>query len=343
METAFLKYGTYGDAGSGKTYTLTRIAIGLHKYIKSQKPIAFVDSDKGSDFVIHKFKEAKIQLCVLKTKVFKTLVSVVQDKNLIKEFDIIIYESASQWWDELVESYKKKYNLQEIRGPGPWGIIKPMWWEFSDFFKESAIHSLISGRAGQIWEKLEDEETGIKELQMTGTKMRVEKELGYEPSLLVEMVKVKLPGRQGIINRAWVEKDRWDEINGKSFDMPGFEAFLPHISRLNIGGKHTATEGKIGDSREMYADRNTGYAKLRRKEQLKEEISNEVYKLYPGRDDKSKLDRWAITKKAFGTDNWEKIKDMHVEQLERGTAKLKVLIQVIRNSDQSTKKEERVK
>ena len=190
-----------------------------------------------------------------------------------------------------------------------------------------------------MWEHIENEETGFKELQMVGTKMRVEKELGYEPSLLVEMVKVKLPGQQGIINRAWVEKDRWDEINGQSFDMPGFETFLPHISRLNIGGKHTATEGKMGDSSEMYKDRNLGYKKMRRHAQLIDEIQNEVFKIYPSMDKESKLNRLTLQRKAFDTDVWEVIKDMGIDRLEKCTQKLKGLIQDIRNSDQAQKKE----
>ncbi len=35
---AFAKVGLYGTAGSGKTYTAAKIAIGLHQYTKSTKP-----------------------------------------------------------------------------------------------------------------------------------------------------------------------------------------------------------------------------------------------------------------------------------------------------------------
>lgn len=61
------------------------------------------------------------------------------------------------------------------------------------------------------------------ELITSGTKMATEKEMGYEPSLLIEMVKHRENGR--IINRALVEKDRTDRLNGKKFDLPNFETF----------------------------------------------------------------------------------------------------------------------
>ena len=43
-EMAYLKAGIYGEAGSGKTFTSTLIAIGLHGHIKSDKPVAFLDT-----------------------------------------------------------------------------------------------------------------------------------------------------------------------------------------------------------------------------------------------------------------------------------------------------------
>ena len=51
-ETAYAKIGDFGWQGAGKTYTACSIAIGLHKYIKAEKPVFFLDSEKGSDFAI---------------------------------------------------------------------------------------------------------------------------------------------------------------------------------------------------------------------------------------------------------------------------------------------------
>jgi len=49
---SFMKVCAEGFAGSGKSYTLTQIAIGLHKAIKSKKPIKIFDTEGGSKFLV---------------------------------------------------------------------------------------------------------------------------------------------------------------------------------------------------------------------------------------------------------------------------------------------------
>ena len=65
--------------------------------------------------------------------------------------------------------------------------LKAMWREFTDRYVNSKLHVIMRGRAGYIWDDVEDEE-GVKELKKVGTKMKAEVETGYEPSLLIEMV-----------------------------------------------------------------------------------------------------------------------------------------------------------
>jgi hypothetical protein len=55
------------------------------------------------------------------------------------------------------------------------------------------------------------------------------------------------------VARHWREttvvKDRFDLIDGKVFENPTFEAFLPHIERLNLGGSQIgfdATRSSVG-------------------------------------------------------------------------------------------------
>jgi len=50
MEIAYLKMGLYGEAGTGKSFTSSKVAIGLHKYIKAKKPIFFFDTETGRIF-----------------------------------------------------------------------------------------------------------------------------------------------------------------------------------------------------------------------------------------------------------------------------------------------------
>jgi hypothetical protein len=72
-----------------------------------------------------------------------------------------------------------------------YGAIKPMWAQFTETFLNSKAHIILCGRAGNTSEYQEKEDGGKKELISTGTKMKAESEMGYEPSLLVEMVAEK--------------------------------------------------------------------------------------------------------------------------------------------------------
>jgi hypothetical protein len=126
-ETAFLKLGLYGEAGSGKTHTASKIAIGLHKFLKSQKPVSFFDSEQGSDFVLPMFTKEKIKLIVLKSRSFADLLDAT--KEMESRSDVAIIDSISHPWAELMESYMKKNELKFIRLKD-WSILKPTWREF---------------------------------------------------------------------------------------------------------------------------------------------------------------------------------------------------------------------
>jgi hypothetical protein len=110
---------------------------------------------------------------------------------------VIIVDSITHVWRDLQESYLarinddrkryKKYPLASLEFQH-WGPIKRMWGEFTDLFLSSRAHMIVCGRAGNVYEYQEkDDGSGKKELITIGTKMATEKELGYEPSLLIEM------------------------------------------------------------------------------------------------------------------------------------------------------------
>ena len=114
MEQAFLKCGILGFAGSGKTFTACNIAVGLHDYIKSEKPITFISTEPGIDFMITDFKALNKQLIGGRTKAFIDLISLTRKAEKLS--DILIIDSISHFYDELVKSYQKKLNRQRLRG-----------------------------------------------------------------------------------------------------------------------------------------------------------------------------------------------------------------------------------
>ena len=152
--------------------------------------------------------------------------------------------------------------------------------------------------------------------------MRSETEIGYEPSLLVEMEQVHKSPRigSGWIHRAWIIKDRWNEetkLEGKNFDNPTFDAFLPHIELLNLGGKHRAIDvDRTSD--EMFKKNNSGADYYRKSRALLEEIKDEIHLLVPGQNADSKTKRIELLKEVFGTSAWSNIEVMQNEDLENG-------------------------
>jgi hypothetical protein len=102
---------------------------------------------------------------------------------------------------------------------------------------------ILCGRAGFEFDFMYDEEKEKSELRKTGIKMKMESETGYEPSLLLYMERVQELGvkMHGVPDRkilCHVFKDRADILDGRSFEAPSFETFLPHINFLNLFGEH---------------------------------------------------------------------------------------------------------
>jgi hypothetical protein len=329
---AYLKLGIYGEAGSGKTFTASSVAIGLHKLIKSKMPIAFADTETGSDFRLHAFEEAGIKLLVAKTRAFQDLLAIMADAE--KEASVLIIDSITHFWNELLDSYMKKNELTRIRLKD-WIPLKKTWREFTNRFISDPIHVIVCGRSADKWEEQADEEDGALELKKVGTKMRAETEMGYEPSLLIEMTAIQTSARVGspYIRRAFVKKDRFDILDGKSFDNPTLDSFMPHIAMLNLGGEHKAIEpGR--NSQDMFQKANTGEQKAISRDILIEKIEAEIKLLYPGQTEEDKKARINLMDASFGTKSWtEIVKRRSIDDLNAGL----VSIQAITNEDGTEK------
>jgi hypothetical protein len=182
----FFKAAFEGFAGSGKTYTAAKLAIGLHKKVKSTKPIVMVDTEKSSKFLKPMFDEAGIKLLVKETK---SLVDLKEAMSKCREgfSDILLIDSLSHIYDNFMEAYKVKTGHQRLQFQD-WGLIKPAWKrEFSDPLVNDSYHIIFCGRAGYEYSNELDAETGKREIYKSGVKMKVEGETAYEPDMLVLM------------------------------------------------------------------------------------------------------------------------------------------------------------
>lgn len=349
---AFAKVGILGFAGSGKTRTASEIAVGLHKALDSKKPVGFLDTETGADFVLPIFQKHGIELMVSKTRAFKDLAEGL--KESIGAFDILIIDSVSHFWGDIVESYRKKKNVNRLSFQD-WGIIKPMWSnDFSAPFVTSALHIIVCGRAGFEYDYFEGDD-GKMELYKTGTKMKAEGEFGFEPSLLIEMERIKNPeatesyreaktkdakmkaakqimNEREFVRQATVLKDRSDIMDGKVFFNPSYTDFAPHWQSINIGGEHKPLES--GDSTGLFdREGQPQWVKEKRlKEIALEEIKGEYDKYLPGSKDEIKKAKIIVNEKVFGTNSWTAMEGLSVSTLQSGLKRLRVIFTIPENT-----------
>ena len=322
-QQAYLKMGLLGFQGTGKTFTAGLIARGLHKYIKAKKPVCFVDSETGSDFLIKYFTEEKIKLMTYKTRSFAKLLDLIDEAE--QEASILIIDSISHFWIEVVKSYlaKKELKFMTMRH---WMPVKQTWADYTNRFVNSRLHIIIAGRAMWEYDFIEDEEK-VKEIAKVGTKMRGESEMGFEPSLVMEMESVKSEKGKigsGFIQRGWIIKDRSNTLQGKLFDNPVFNNILPHIQSLNLGGEHIGVNTDE-NSTALFDSPNNGNNLYKRREIALENIENELVMKYPGQDKASKQEKIKILRETFNNDSWKAISEMHPNILEAGLQRIKNL------------------
>lgn len=326
-ETAYLKMGMYGLTGTGKTYSSWLIMMGLWYHMKKltgKKPgaIAFADTETGSDFILDRFRKEirEIGLVVSKSRAFVDLLDVVKEAE--KECFGLIVDSVTHYWNEMLQSYARKHEIKRITLKH-WIPLKTEWRRFSDRYINSNLHIILCGRSADLWEEVEDEE-GVTELKQKGTRMKAEGEIGHESNILVEMdlIRYGIAKENKYFHRAWVRKDKFDVLNFKFFDDPDFESFLPHIKKLNLGGKHRAIDTTRTSDDMFERGMGPGYYKMKMKEILLEKITSEIYKLYPGSDRQSKLDKIKIQETIFRTNSWKEIETFDIKKLDSGYQQL---------------------
>ncbi len=332
----YVKATFQGPQGSGKTRTAVELACKAHSFFGSKKPVAFYDTEGGSDYVADLISERTgMKPIRVKTRAFSDLRQVVHECEGGAS-DVMIVDSISHVWRELQAAYMQKVNegrrspklrmdIQDIMK------IKELWAPWPDDFLQSAVHIIVCGREGNEWGHEWDEEKGKSELVQTGKKMKVESEFGYEASLMVSMAAeqvaaqtVKLRGgkkekrERRIINVATILKDRYDKMNGHVIEMPTGDDFLPFLELHNpkAHGRMDTAVKSDGDMQPMSDDGWTQEKKSR--VCLCEEIQGQLTKHYPGQTAKEKAVKLAILEKAFQTRSWTRVESMHSDKLRVG-------------------------
>ena len=340
-DQAYAKVGLYGQQGSGKTFTASLFAIGLHKYIKSTKPVFFFDSETGSSFVKKLFDDEKITLVGKRSKSFADLLE--STKLAERNCDISIVDSATHLWMDLCESYrKKKYACEKCSASGKvndkecfrcggsgtirdkltvwdYSPVKKSWGEWVDFFVNSRLHIFVCGRAGGKYEMRENIE-GKEEIMKVEETFKSEAEFGYENSLLIQMKPIKT--KKGIDNMAFIWKDRFNIINGQEFKMPKFDDILPHIQLLNLGGTHIGTVQEKDTVEMLKTPRANSEEYQKQKQIVIEELQGLLLLRHPSSAADDKKAKTEAVKAIFGTLSWTSVESMKLEALQEGLLRM---------------------
>lgn len=322
---AYLKAGFMGLAGAGKTHTAASIAIGMVDYLRERgieyanRPVYFLDTETGSDYVKPMFDRSGIAMMQAKTRAFADLVPAVLEAE--KNGSLLLIDSITHFWTEFTETYAKKRNRKRGLEFQDWAYLKSEWRRFTDVYVNSSLHIIMCGRMGYEYDFFQNEENGKKELEKTGVKMKAETETGYEPSILVLMEREMEFASKRQIRKAHILKERFDVIDGCEFTNPTFRDFLPHIELLNLGGAQLGVDTSR-NSDGIIPDLGSANDWKYREEQRQiflEKIQNLMTEHgISARTDAGKQRVIELLKANFHTTSWREVESYSLEKIKAG-------------------------
>lgn len=351
VEQSAAKIAGFGTGGSGKSLTLTLIAIALSKTYHHGAPVALFDTEKASDWLLDIYAAEGVELLRVKSKSFLDM-RTAHREAVDGGCCAFLADSYSHPWAELQSSLKSRLNVKKLEFHHM-QELQELWQGWVDEFLNSPIHCLFAGRLAFEWENEVDVESGRMGFHKAGTKMRSEKDAGYEPHLLFEMeahrvmeeiretkprsgrakrTKVEKKAGGHFIHRMHVLKDRARVLNGRMFEFrdindykPGdwkhvFSALQPHFEKINISSGIHAPSDMHRSSAALFDQRgDSDYARrVKRVQIVIEEIEGSLTKMWPGQDAKSKQLKATAIETIFATRSWKAVESKSLEALEQG-------------------------
>lgn len=324
-----LKMGALGFSGSGKTYTASRIAVGLRKLLGLKGPIAVFDTEAAFRYVKPWIeKETGMSLLGVESRAFADALTFIAD--CVKEnVSVAVIDSASHIWKELTDSFLAQRNEARARsGKNPimrlefqdWAIIKAKWAQFADAFLTSPLHLIVCGRAGYEYEYQDrDDESGKKDLVKSGVKMKAEADFGYESSLLIEMKRVPLEengkATAQFTHRCTVLKDRFGVLDSTMCDNPTFDFFKPYMECLAPGAHATVNLDSKTDMGVDDAGNDDWGREKRNRAIAYENLAQGLRAVWPGESADEKWCRWECVWKLLGTRSATDMENMSADRL----------------------------
>lgn len=320
----YFKAAFEGFAGSGKTHTAALVAIGLHKRIKSEKPVIIFDTEKASKFLKPLFEKEGIEVLVRESKSLADLQETMK-RMRAGASDILVIDSISHIWENFLNRYAEKVKRTRLQFQD-WGIIKPTWKaEFSDPFVNDEYHVIMTGRAGYEYDTEINEDTGKREMYKSGIKMKVEGETAYEPDLLVLMERMQeMDGGdiKRVYRRAVTIKDRSTLLDGKVLENPNYKSFAPCIEALLTSPEKHETSTEVSAA-SLFKTEEERYEFRRERDIAIEEIEGFLTQIWPSTSAAEKKNKVDAIEYAFGTRSWTKVAQLFPADLKIGLEKIK--------------------
>lgn len=366
VEQSAAKVAAFGPGGSGKSLTLTLLAIALSKTFHKGAPIAMFETEGASDWLIDIYAAEGVDLLRVKSKAFKDMRQALREGQEAGCCGFIA-DSYSHPWAELQSSLKKKLNVNKLEFHHM-QELQELWSEWVDQFLNSPLHCFFAGRLAFEWENDVDVETGKMGFHKAGTKMRAEKDAGYEPHLLLEMEaqrvmeeiretkagnrrkKTRVERKAGghFLHRVHVLKDRARILNGRMFEFKDinnyqagdwktvYQALAPHFAKMHIGGATNHAVDSTRSSAALFDGRgDAAYARrVKRVQIVLEEIDGTLVKLWPEQTAKAKAMKALAIETTFNTRSWTAVEQLPLEILDLKLDALKLAEDRIQDGEQ---------
>jgi hypothetical protein len=300
----YFKAAFEGEPGTGKSWSVALVAIGLHKKINSKKPIVLIDTEKASKFLVPLFKEHGVEVMVRETH---SLADLVKAMKLCSDgySDIMVIDSITHIWMDFQEAYKRKLNRTTFQIQD-WMSIKSEWNKyFSIPLVQSPLHILATGR-------------------VSDRMMQAEKNAAYEFDVLVLMERHELITRtkREVWRQATVLKGRGNLLDGKVFKNPTYEDFAPAVEAVikdPVAARFSHAEQDAGELIKTEEDKRDW---VRAKKRWLEEIEGYLVSVWPSTSAAEKKNKTDALEYAFATRSWSAIEAMHPQMLEDGFARV---------------------
>lgn len=354
---ATMKAAVFGQPGTGKSFSTSAIAIGLHDFIGSEKPVALLDTERGSDYLIKQYKHNDIKIVRHMTRAFSALVPFIEKASEVS--DIAIIDSVTHFWIDLCDSYRKAVGRKSLQ-IDDWGILKEEWKRFMETFINSGLHLFMLGRGGYEYDYMTDD-AGKQVLIKSGTKMVAEKNTQFEPSLTIEMLqtiyddanktKMLKDAAKGIqpdiggkvaFFEMIVLKDRSNTLTGSRFvyhAKPGvylekdnrvWSDVRPFVEELCIGGVEGGVS--VDDSSDIFGREDRSASEFRKQQETMVDelggILNRHYSSTGGLDKKCKLELYVLV---FNTHSKKAIERRGLPELRLGREQFEEYIAIAKD------------